>query len=167
MKSSIESKIVTLDKLKELLESDRKAGRKIVSTSGCFDIVHAGHVMYLEEARQKGDRLVVLLNSDSSVRALKGDTRPIVPEKERAIVIAGLSSVDYVCIFSSKTPCSIIGEIKPDIVIKGGDYDGKWIPEMDTVAVYGGKVEYVNIVEGCSTTNIVNKIEQMVRNKQL
>jgi D-beta-D-heptose 7-phosphate kinase/D-beta-D-heptose 1-phosphate adenosyltransferase len=164
MRINIESKIVLLDELEKLLEDDRKQGMKIVSTSGCFDIIHAGHVLYLEEAAQRGDRLVVLLNSDSSVRSLKGDMRPIVPEKERAIVIAGFSSVDYVCIFSERTPCDIIERIKPDVVVKGGDYDGKWIPEMDTVAVYGGRVEYVNIVEGCSTTNIVKKIEQSVRN---
>jgi D-beta-D-heptose 7-phosphate kinase/D-beta-D-heptose 1-phosphate adenosyltransferase len=163
MESNIKSKIVSLEELKRLIDCDRKAGKRIVSTSGCFDIIHAGHVMYLEEARQRGDRLVVLLNSDSSVRGLKGDSRPIVPENERAIVVAGLASVDYVCIFSDQTPCGIISEIQPDVVVKGGDYVGKRIPEMDTVEVYGGRVEYVNIVDGCSTTNIVKKIETILR----
>ena len=127
---------------------------------------HAGHVTYLEEARNKGDVLVVLLNSDSSVRKLKGETRPIVPQEERAIVLAGLACVDYICIFSEKTPCSIIDVIQPDIVVKGGDYDGKWIPEMDSVALYGGRVEYVSLVNGCSTTNIVKKIENLVREER-
>jgi len=157
----MKNKIMTLDGLKEELLYIRKQNKTVVSTSGCFDILHAGHVTYLEEAKAKGDILVVLLNSDSSVRALKGDTRPIVPEEERAVVIAGLESVDYVCIFSDRTPCRIIEMIQPDIVIKGGDYAGQHIPEMDSVAVYGGRVEYVNVVDGCSTTNIVEKIKRM------
>lgn len=157
----MKNKIMTLDGLKEELLYIRKQNKTVVSTSGCFDILHAGHVTYLEEAKAKGDILVVLLNSDSSVRALKGDTRPIVPEEERAVVIAGLASVDYVCIFSDRTPCRIIETIHPDIVIKGGDYAGQHIPEMDSVAAYGGRVEYVNVVDGCSTTNIVAKIKRM------
>lgn len=159
----MKNKIVTLDELKNCIEREKQKGKRIVSTSGCFDILHAGHVTYLEEAKSRGDILVVLLNSDSSVRSLKGDTRPIVPQQERAVVLSGLSSVDYICIFSEKTPCSIIEEIQPEIVIKGGDYDGKWIPEMDSVALYGGKVQYVNLVDGCSTTNIVEKIERLAR----
>ena len=159
----MKNKIVTLDELKNCIEREKQKGKRIVSTSGCFDILHARHVTYLEEAKSRGDILVVLLNSDSSVRSLKGDTRPIVPQQERAVVLSGLSSVDYICIFSEKTPCSIIEEIQPEIVIKGGDYDGKWIPEMDSVAVYGGRVEYVNLVDGCSTTNIVKKIEKLVK----
>lgn len=154
------NKIVALDELEKVIRDAKKQGKIVVSTSGCFDILHAGHVTYLKEAREKGDILVVLLNSDSSVRALKGRERPIVPETERAIVVAGLESVNYVCIFSDRTPCGIIDRVKPDIVIKGGDYKGKQIPEMDSVAVYGGKVEYVNVVDGCSTTNIVEKIRK-------
>lgn len=153
------NKIVMLDELEQRIHSEKQQGKTIVSTSGCFDILHAGHVTYLEEARARGDVLIVLLNSDSSVRALKGSARPIVPEKERAIVIAGLESVDYVCIFADRTPCGIIERIEPDIVIKGGDYAGKHIPEMDSAASYGGRVEYVSVVDGCSTTNIVEKIK--------
>lgn len=159
----MKNKIVTLEELKKCLDAERKTGKHIVSTSGCFDILHAGHVTYLEEAKSRGDILVVLLNSDSSVRGLKGEMRPIVPENERATVLAGLSSVDYVCLFSERTPCSIIDVVQPDVVVKGGDYAGKWIPEMESVAVYGGKVEYVNLVDGCSTTNIVKKIENLVK----
>lgn len=161
MKRKIRDKIVTLEQLEDAVKSARQQGKKVVSTSGCFDILHAGHVTYLEEARAKGDILVVLLNSDSSVRELKGSTRPVVPGDERAVVIAGLESVDYVCVFPDKTPCGVIGLIRPDIVVKGGDYAGKHIPEMDSVSVYGGRVEYVSIVGGCSTTNIVEKIKKM------
>lgn len=160
MKSRTKNKIISLEELEREIEHAKKEGKTVVSTSGCFDILHAGHVTYLEEAKAKGDILVVLLNSDSSVRALKGSTRPIVPEQERAVVIAGLESVDYVCIFSDRTPCGIIDSVQPDIVIKGGDYAGKQIPEMGSVAVYGGRVEYVNVVDGCSTTNIVEKIRK-------
>lgn len=160
MKSRAGEKIISLEELTREIRYARQQGKTVVSTSGCFDILHAGHVTYLEEARAKGDLLVVLLNSDSSVRELKGSTRPIVPERERAVVVAGLESVDYVCIFSDRTPCGIIDRVQPDIVIKGGDYVGKWIPEMDSVAAYGGKVEYVNVVDGCSTTNIVEKIKR-------
>ena len=162
----MKNKIVTLEELKACIREEKQKGRHIVSTSGCFDILHAGHVTYLEEARNKGDVQVVLLNSDSSVRKLKGETRPIVPQEERAIVLAGLACVDYICIFSENTPCSVIDLIQPEIVVKGGDYDGKWIPEMDCVAAYGGRVEYVSLVNGCSTTNIVKKIENLVREER-
>lgn len=155
----MKSKIVTEEQLRETIQKLKQQGNVVCSTSGCFDILHAGHVTYLEEAKARADVLVVLLNSDESVRGLKGSTRPIVPEKERAIVLAGLESVDYVCIFEEQTPCRIIEALQPDIVIKGGDYEGKWIPEMDSVAGYHGRVEYVHLVEGCSTTNIVKKIE--------
>lgn len=158
MKSRTKNKIISLAELEKEIKRAKQQGKTVVSTSGCFDILHAGHVTYLEEAKTNGDLLVVLLNSDSSVRTLKGSSRPIVPEEERAVVIAGLASVDYVCIFSDRTPCGIIDRIQPDIVIKGGDYAGKQIPEMDSVAAYGGRVAYVNVVDGCSTTNIVEKI---------
>ena len=152
------NKIVSKSELKDIVKKLKAEGKKVVSTSGCFDILHAGHVTYLEAAKEKGDVLIVLLNSDSSVRRLKGEQRPIVPENERAIVLAGLESVDYICIFDEDTPCSVVEEIQPDTVIKGGDYQGKWISEMDSVATYGGSVEYVQLVDGCSTTNIVNKV---------
>ncbi|MDE6916830.1 MAG: D-glycero-beta-D-manno-heptose 1-phosphate adenylyltransferase [Lachnospiraceae bacterium] len=160
MRRNTRNKIITQKQLGEEIQRARQQGKTVVSTSGCFDILHAGHVTYLEEAKARGDILVVLLNADSSVRALKGSTRPIVPEMERAVVIAGLESVDYVCIFSEQTPCALIDSLQPDVVIKGGDYAGKQIPEMDSVAAYGGRVEYVDVVDGCSTTNIVEKIRR-------
>lgn len=153
-------KIVTLDELEKKIQSVKQQGQIVVFTSGCFDILHAGHVTYLAEAKAKGDILVVLLNSDSSVRALKGSSRPIVPEQERAVVIAGLESVDYVYIFSDRTPCGIIDKLQPDVVVKGGDYAGVQIPEMEHTAAYGGRVDYVSMIDGCSTTNIVEKIKK-------
>lgn len=154
------NKIMELGDLLVEVKRLREQGKKILSTSGCFDILHAGHVTYLEEAKGKGDILIVLLNSDTSVKQLKGEERPIVPQDERAAVIAGLGAVDYVCIFSEKTPCDVIGKIKPDVVIKGGDYKGKYIPEMDVTAEYGGHVEYVVMVDGCSSTNIIEKMKR-------
>lgn len=155
------NKIVALETLEEMIKELHTKGRKVISTSGCFDIIHAGHIAYLEEAAGKGDVLVVLLNSDSSVRGIKGAGRPIVPQQERASVIAGLECVDYVCIFDEYTPCNAIAELQPDIFIKGGDYRGKHIPEMDVLSEYGGKVEYVSMVQGCSSTAIIDKIRGM------
>ena len=160
-------KIVNHDELKKILSNLKNQGKTILSTSGCFDIVHAGHVRYLEEAKKFGDVLVVMLNTDFSVKSLKGPERPIVNEEDRAIVMAGLESVDYVCLFDELTPCRLISELQPDIVVKGGDYQGKHIPEMDTVAEYGGRVEYVLMVEGHSTTNIIHKIEEQIRRNLL
>lgn len=156
----MKNKIVTLKELIEVVKQNKGQGKKIVSTSGCFDILHAGHVEYLEAAKNMGDILIVMLNSDKSVHGLKGANRPIVNEVDRALVLSGLQAVDYVCLFDELTPCDMIRQIQPDIVVKGGDYAGKHIPEMDTVAVYGGKVEYVLLVEGHSTTDIVKKIEK-------
>ncbi len=158
-------KIVTEKELEKIVQKLRAEKKKVLSTSGCFDILHAGHVMYLEQAKEHGDILIVLLNSDKSVKELKGDERPIVPEDERAQVIAGLQSVDYVCIFDDSTPCRLVELICPDAVIKGGDYRGKYIPEMDSTAKYGGKVEYVDLKEGCSSTNIIEKIKKLVGQK--
>lgn len=154
-------KLYGQDQLTELIERERKAGKRIVSTSGCFDILHAGHVTYLKEARAKGDILIVMLNSDVSVRNLKGEERPIVPEDERAVVLAGLESVNYIILFDECTPCKLIGQLRPDIVVKGGDYKGVEIPEMNETAAYGGHVEYVSIVDGCSSTNIIDKIKSL------
>lgn len=155
----MKNKILTPDEMARKICELKSEGQKVVSTSGCFDIIHAGHVTYLEEAKEKGDILVVLLNSDTSVKRLKGTERPIVSESERAIVLSGLGCVDYVCIFDESTPCEMISRLQPDSFIKGGDYKGKYIPEMDVMKPYGGKVEYVSMVDGCSSTNIIEKIK--------
>lgn len=152
------NKIITRELIKKVAEDEKKQNKRIAVTSGCFDIIHAGHVQYLEEAKTKGDILIVLLNSDYSVKGLKGNLRPIVPQEERAVVIAGLGCVDYVCIFDESTPCNMLELIKPDVFVKGGDYSSKQIPEEDVMIKYGGKVEYVSLIENCSSTNIINKI---------
>ena len=159
----MKNKIVGADELRQVVSRLKNEGKKVVASSGCFDIIHAGHVTYLEEAAAKGDVFVLFLNSDSSVKQLKGDLRPIVPQQERAVVIAGLGCVDYVCIFDETTPCRMIDIIQPDSFIKGGDYEGKWIPEMDATAKYGGNVEYVSMVDGFSTTNIIEKIMRVMK----
>lgn len=156
-------KIVDISTLNKILTEKRALGNKIIATSGCFDILHAGHVTYLEEAKMLGDVLVVMLNSDSSVKFLKGKERPIVSQTERSVVIAGLQSVDYVVIFDEETPCGEYAKLQPDIIVKGGDYEGKYIPEMDVVKIYGGEVKYLNIVDGCSTTNIITKIKSSMK----
>lgn len=156
-------KLVDLQTLSSAVKELKAQGKKIAATSGCFDILHAGHVAYLAEAKARADILIVMLNSDSSVHRLKGNERPIVLQEERSAVISALESVDYVCIFNDDTPCQAYLKFKPNIVIKGGDYKGKHIPEMDAVAEYGGRVEYVGLVDGCSSTNIIEKIKDLVK----
>lgn len=157
----MKNKIIKIKDLKNIIYDLKNEGKIIVSTSGCFDILHAGHVTYLEEARAKGDILVLLLNSDKSVRALKGSERPIIPEDERAIVVAGLECVDFVCIFNESNPCAALDIIRPDVFIKGGDYRGISIPEIEIMEKFGGRVDFVDMVDGCSSTNIIEKIKEM------
>lgn len=159
----MKNKIVQLEELQTILKTYKKQNKKIVSTSGCFDLLHMGHIRYLEEAAAYGDCLVVLLNTDQSVQKLKGTQRPIVPQEERAYVLASLEMIDYVCLFEEETPCSMIGKIQPDFFIKGGDYQGMYIPEMDAVRSYGGRVEYVHLAEGYSTTDMIHKIIEIYK----
>ena len=129
-------------------------------TNGCFDILHVGHLRYLEEASEQGDILFVGVNSDDSVKRLKGPTRPINNENDRAEMLAGLKPVDYVVIFSENTPVELISELKPSIHVKGGDYKKEELPETEVVERNGGEVRILSLVEGKSTTNIVNKISK-------
>lgn len=151
-------KIKTLEELKRMLEGERK-GKKVVLTNGCFDLIHLGHIRYLEQAKGLGDILVVGLNSDDSVRGLKGKGRPITNESERAEVLAALECVDYVVIFDESTPNHIIGELKPEIHVKGGDYQLKDLSEVKIVKSYGGKIIIVPEVKGYSTTTLIEKIK--------
>ena len=137
----------------------RKGGQKVVFTNGCFDILHAGHVTYLEAAKAQGDVLVLGLNTDASVRRLKGPERPINNELDRAKVVGALKSVDYVVLFGEQTAEAVIAEVKPDVYVKGGDYTLDTLPEAKIVQSYGGKVAFIDMVEGRSTTNIINKIK--------
>jgi rfaE bifunctional protein nucleotidyltransferase chain/domain len=135
----------------------QKSGRRVVFTNGCFDLLHRGHVAYLEEARLLGDALVVALNGDASVRRLKGRGRPLVPLKDRARVIAALECVDAVTWFSSRTPVALVGRLRPLIYVKGGDWDVRKIPEFPVVTGYGGKAIALNFVRGRSTTRLIEK----------
>jgi len=135
-------------------------GKKIVFTNGCFDILHVGHVRYLNEAKALGDILILGLNSDCSVKSLKGSNRPINNESDRAEVLSALKAIDYVVIFDEKTAENIVGEIKPDIYAKGGDYSIDTLPEAKIVAEHGGKTVLLQLVDGKSSTNIINKCKE-------
>lgn len=144
----------------QLSEKLKKEGKKVVFTNGCFDILHIGHLRYLKEAKEQGEILFVGVNSDDSVKRLKGPTRPINTEMDRAEMLAGLKPVDYVVIFSEDTPVELISELKPSIHVKGGDYKKEDLPETKVVEENGGEVRILGLVEGKSTTNIVNKISE-------
>lgn len=149
--------------LKKILAALRQKGKRIVFTNGCFDLLHYGHAKYLEEAKRKGDVLVVAVNSDSSVRAIKGKKRPFVGSQDRMRLIAALESVDYVLLFKEKTPLKVIRIFKPDILIKGADWDIKKIVGRDSVLAAGGKVSTVKLLKGRSTTNLIRKIAKLFR----
>ena len=151
---------VTVEQLKIAVDQAKKRGEKIVFTNGCFDILHAGHVSYLHQARTQGDRLIVAINSDESVTKLKGKGRPINTADRRQIVLAGLADVDWVTVFEGDTPEELLREIQPDILVKGGDYDKKGVVGWEIVGGYGGEVRVMGLTENCSTTAIVNKIHQ-------
>jgi len=151
-------KIVAKQEVARIVQVLKAAGKKIVFTNGCFDILHVGHVRYLAAARQLGDILIVGLNSDESVRALKGPSRPINTAADRAEVLAALAVVDYVVIFDELTAANLIETIKPAVYVKGGDYKLEDIPEAPAVVAYGGQVVIIPAVPGRSTSNVINKI---------
>jgi len=145
--------------LKVAVEAARKRGERVVMTNGVFDILHAGHVSYLANARKLGDRLIVAVNSDASTRRLKGETRPVNPQDQRMVVLAALEAVDWVVLFEEDTPQRLIGEILPDRLVKGGDYKPDQIAGSQEVWANGGEVMVLNFEDGCSTTNIIKKIQ--------
>jgi rfaE bifunctional protein nucleotidyltransferase chain/domain len=151
-------KIVTRTELVVLGQRAREEDRKIVFTNGCFDILHAGHVHYLSRARELGDLLIVGLNSDGSVRKLKGEGRPIVPEADRAGILCALECVDYVCVFGEETPDAIIREVKPHILVKGGDYKTGEIVGAGFVRESGGEVVVIDALGGRSTQSLIDTI---------
>ena len=152
------SKIKTREELKQELQAIRRQGKTVVTTNGCFDVLHIGHVRYLQAAKQLGDILVVAINSDNSVRAIKGDKRPLVPEDERAEILAGLECVDYVMIFSELDPIPFLKELHPDIHVKGGDYTLDRVIERETVESLGGELRLMPGVPGKSTSSLINLI---------
>lgn len=151
--------ILNRDDAKAYVEILKKCGKKTVFTNGCFDILHRGHITYLEKAKNLGDMLIVGLNSDSSVKKLKGETRPVNGELDRAFVLDALRCVDVVVIFGEDTAEEIVGFLKPDIYVKGGDYTIDTLPEAKIAMSYGGKVELISFVEGYSTTNTIERMK--------
>jgi len=158
-----DAKIKHADILAVLLKRERQLGRKIVFTNGCFDLLHVGHVKYLQKARSLGDLLILGLNSDQSIRRLKGEKRPLIGEGERAHLLAALKCIDYVVVFDDDTPLDLIRVLRPDILVKGGDYTADGVVGKELVESYGGRVEIVPFVDGKSTTNIIEKILEQYR----
>jgi D-beta-D-heptose 7-phosphate kinase/D-beta-D-heptose 1-phosphate adenosyltransferase len=155
------SGVMSEDQLGIAIEEAHARGERIVFTNGCFDILHAGHVDYLAEARQEGDRLVVAVNDDDSVRRLKGEGRPINPVERRMALLAGLSAVDWVVTFADDTPEDLLRKFKPEVLVKGGDYGIDQVVGSEIVTAYGGSVKVVSLVEDCSTTALVEKIRSL------
>jgi len=155
------SKITDIHHLLNQLKTHRQNQQAIVFTNGCFDILHAGHVRYLQAARREGDVLIIGLNSDSSVKSIKGELRPIVSQDQRAEVLAGLWCVDYIIIFDEPDPGRIIESIKPDVLVKGSDWEENQIIGSDTVVGAGGKVKRIPMVPELSTSQIIRKIQSL------
>lgn len=159
--------ILELDDLLKNLETVRAEGKRIVFTNGCFDILHAGHAYYLQRAKELGDILVVGVNSDSSIRRIKGEKRPIIPEHMRAYLLDSLKPVDYVVIFEEDTPENLIRSIRPHVLVKGGDWTLESIVGADFVLSYGGEVKLVDFFFDVSTSKIIERIAQLYRPNDL
>ena len=149
------------DHIEAFANALRAAGQRIVFTNGCFDILHAGHVRYLAAARAHGDVLILGLNSDASVRRLKGATRPVNDERDRAEVVGALQSVDAVVIFGEDTAETLIAKVRPDVYVKGGDYTRTTLPEAHIVEGYGGAVAFIPLVAGKSTTDTIRRMQEL------
>lgn len=152
-------KILARKDLKTKIDAAKSAGEKVIFTNGCFDIIHAGHTHYLAQAKALGDLLVVAVNSDASVRSIKGEKRPLVPEDERAEVVAALGCVDFVVIFEEPDPQALVDLLRPDVLVKGGDWREEDVIGRESVASWGGKVVIIPHKKGLSTTNIVERIK--------
>ena len=150
--------LISRNNISEFVAKLHKAGKTVVTTNGCFDILHVGHVRYLQKSKSFGDYLIVLLNSDKSVKSIKGDDRPVNNELDRAEVLCALNCVDFVVICDESSPAALLDEIKSDVYTKGVDYTMDTLPERDIMIKNGTKVEFIEFVQGKSTTNIINKI---------
>lgn len=151
-------KIIDRTKIKAIVDEIHSIGKTVVTTNGCFDILHVGHVRYLQKTKSFADFSIVMLNSDVSVKKIKGENRPINNELDRAEILCALSCVDYVVLFDESSPRNLLDEIKPDFHTKGADYTLETLPEADIIKKNGTKVEFITFVEGKSTTNIINSI---------
>jgi rfaE bifunctional protein nucleotidyltransferase chain/domain len=156
----LHSRILTLEEAIVRFGREKRNGQRVVFTNGCFDLLHPGHIRSLEEARALGDALIVGLNSDSSVRELKGEGRPLIPENERAEILASLDCVDAVVIFGQPTPREVIARLLPDVLVKGGDWGSDKIVGREEVETAGGRVVSVPVVSGYSTTELLRKIRE-------
>lgn len=154
----MKNKIKQLDELKDIVSNLRQQDKRISFTNGCFDLIHIGHIRYLVKAKSLGDILIVGVNSDSSVRKLKGDNRPINSEEIRIELLSYLEMIDYLIVFQETTSANLLRELQPEVFVKGGDYCSANLPEWPIVKDYGGTVEFVPLVEGYSTSSIINKI---------
>ncbi len=152
--------IVTQSEIFDIVNKGHENGKTFVVTNGCFDILHVGHVRYLKKTKSFADYLIVLLNSDNSVKAIKGDSRPINNELDRAEILSSLSCVDYVVLFDENSPAKLLERIKPDVYTKGADYTLETLPERDVTERNNIRVEFIDFVQGKSTTNIINKINE-------
>lgn len=157
----MQNKVKTLSELQSIVSILRSTGKKIVFTNGCFDILHTGHTRYIAAARALGDLLIVAVNSDASVRTIKGEKRPINPESDRAEALAALAAVDYVTVFSESDPYNIVASLQPDVLVKGGDWPLDKIIGRDIVESRGGRVVTIPFIEGASTTGIIEKIVKL------
>ncbi|HVM75201.1 MAG TPA: D-glycero-beta-D-manno-heptose 1-phosphate adenylyltransferase [Candidatus Saccharimonadales bacterium] len=153
--------VLTLEQTIVRFAREKRNGKKVVFTNGCFDLLHPGHIRSLETARSLGDALIVGINSDESVRSLKGEGRPVIPEQERAEILANLECVDAVVIFDELTPQRVVAALVPDVLVKGGDWPGNQIVGREEVEAAGGRVVLVDVVEGYSTTEILKKIREV------
>ena len=159
----MDEKILSRDRAAQVRARLRREGRRLVFTNGCFDLLHVGHVRYLRQARALGDALIVAINSDRAVRELKGAGRPVMPEGERAEVLAALEAVSYVTVFDELSPRRLIAELLPDVLVKGGDYALPEIHGREEVEAAGGRVVALPFVEGASTTDIIGRIKDVNR----
>jgi len=160
MPSPAGPKILTVPALKRRLDALRRQRKRIVFTNGCFDLIHPGHLRYLRAAKRLGDVLVVALNSDASVRRLKGPSRPLVPQRDRCEVVAALEMVDYVTVFGEDTPYKLIEQLQPDVLVKGGDWTPDQIVGADVVRARGGTVRSLRFARGYSTSRLVKRINE-------
>lgn len=157
----MKNKRISINNIKKLAKKYKVQGKKIVFTNGCFDLIHEGHIRYLDKAKKLGDILIVGINSDKSVRKIKGGGRPILNEKERVIILSSLEMIDYIIVFNEDDPIELIKKIQPQYHVKGGDYKPKDLKETKTVEKYNGKIVIIPFVKGKSTTNIINKIKNI------
>lgn len=152
--------LVTKENIIDIVKKGQEKGKTFVVTNGCFDILHVGHVRYLQKTKEFADSLIVMLNSDASVKAIKGESRPINNELDRAEILSALSCVDYVVIFNENSPAKLLEDIKPNVYTKGADYTLETLPERDVVIKNNIRVEFIDFVDGKSTTNVIKKINK-------